>query len=103
MAIRNLGQMEFPITATVFADTVARPRKPPQSLGPATTTAAASLHQPSPPIASLRPPLPATPSQTAARRKPPRASASLSSSRLFSLEAPSADCAASALVIQVQL
>jgi len=99
VAVRNLGNIQFPIAATVFADTAPRPgRRPPPAAGAWVEEMGAA--------ANLNPnqlqPQPAGSSQTvvAARRKPPPATASLTASRLFQLEGPSADALASTLTIQ---
>ena len=99
VAVRNLGNIQFPIAATVFADTAPRPsRRPPPAAG--------AWVEGVEPATNLNPnqlqPQPASSSQTvvAARRKPPPATASLTASRLFQLESPSADALASTLNIQ---
>ena len=99
VAVRNLGNIQFPIAATVFADTSPRPsRRPPPASG--------AWVEGMGPTAHLNPnqlePQPTSRSQTvfAARRKPPPATASLTASRLFQLESPSADALASTLSIQ---
>ena len=100
VAVRNLGNIQFPIAATVFADTSPRPsRRPPPASG-------AWVEGMGPTTANLNPnqlePQPTSRSQTvfAARRKPPPATGSLTASRLFQLESPSADALASTLSIQ---
>ena len=99
VAVRNLGNIQFPIAATVFADTSPRPsRRPPPASG--------AWVEGMGPTANLNPnqlePQPTSRSQTvfAARRKPPPATGSLTASRLFQLESPSADALASTLSIQ---
>ena len=99
VAVRNLGNIQFPIAATVFADTSPRPsRRPPPASG--------AWVEGMGPTANLNPnqlePQPTSRSQTvfAARRKPPPATDSLTASRLFQLESPSADALASTLSIQ---
>ena len=99
VAVRNLGNIQFPIAATVFADTSPRPRRRPPAASGAWVEGIG-------PTANVNPnqlePQPTSRSQTvfAARRKPPPATASLTASRLFQLESPSADALASTLSIQ---